>query len=279
MLASLRSSRSIVTICVLVLVATLVVSERAYAQKEFTIVGTVDCGLPSGRRCTIDDVLRLWTSDVTGERARFTVDVSWVKNQLVGYDQDDAICVEVRAMPDGTLQALGISSTCGAPPPTRRPTQEPRDGRQPDATPTPTATPKPAVREPLADLSLTKVGELFCPEGCYIVWTVVVRNDGPDAATNVRVGEYYDRDLQECFASSVDGSYDDEADIWTVGSLAVGESKTLELECDLDTSSEPDGFENTAEVISVDQRDPDSTPDNGDEEEDDWDTDFISMIE
>jgi len=274
LLTYLRSSRGIVTIGALVLVAMLFVSERAYAQKEFLIVGTVDCGLPSGRRCTIDDVLRLWTSDVTGERARFTVDVSWVKNQLAGYDQDDAVCVEVRAMPDGTLQAIGISATCGAPPPTRRPTQEPRDGRQPEIVPSPTSTPKPnAPTEPLADLSIAKEGELECGEGCYIDWTITITNHGPDVATNVVVGEFYDHEDMFCYV--LEGTpYNFDTDQWTVGTLGVGESQTLEFSCDLFFQREPDGFENTVEVVSVDQRDPDSTPNNGNPEEDDRATDF-----
>jgi uncharacterized repeat protein (TIGR01451 family) len=279
--AYLRSSQFFVTVGVLVLVAALLESGRAYAQKEFLIVGTVDCGVPSGRRCSIDDVLRLWTSDVTGERARFVVDVSWVKSQLGSYDQDDGVCIEVRAMPDGTLQALGISQTCGKPDPTRKPTKETDDRRDeaPTATPTPTRTPVTASPEPVdpsADLRIAKTGELICPEGCIATFTVTLHNDGPSAATNVVVGEFYNDGELECEQfSTVNGEYDTEADEWRVGTLAAGASATLDIFCFANFGEGTEGFENEVEVISVDQQDPDSTPNNDEEAEDDQATVFL----
>jgi hypothetical protein len=277
--AYLRSSQLIITILGMVFAAVLLGAGHAYAQKEFLIVGTVDCGLPSGRRCSIDEVIRLWTSDVTGERARFVVDVSWVKNQLGTYDQDDAICIEVRAMPDGTLQALGISQTCGRPPPTRRPTQEPRDGRdaQPTATPTPAPVASPHPVDPSADLRISKEGELICPEGCFVSWIVVLTNDGPDTATGVVVEDFYDAEELECEFFTEDGTFFPEANRWLIQTLGVGESATLEVQCFFDSQFEGSGFDNEVEVLASDQKDPDSTPNNDDPEEDDQASDFVPL--
>src|SRR5437867_2799804 len=64
--------------------------------KDIELTGTVDCGVRSGSRCAIGDVLRIWTTDVDGTRRLVTIDVSWVADQLPGIDQDDLMSFEVR---------------------------------------------------------------------------------------------------------------------------------------------------------------------------------------
>ena len=78
--------------------------------KEYDIAGTVDCGVRSGRHCSIDNALNIWTDDVSGQRQLVTVDVSWIRRKLPGLDQDDAIDLEVtdRAEAEGGIQALGV---------------------------------------------------------------------------------------------------------------------------------------------------------------------------
>jgi uncharacterized repeat protein (TIGR01451 family) len=98
-------------VAVAVLVGVWLVGQ-AYAEREFLIEGTVDCGLRSGQRCTIDGRIVVWTSDVTGERTRVVVDLSWVTRHLDSYDQDDPICLDVRIQPDNTLQAVGVVAPC-----------------------------------------------------------------------------------------------------------------------------------------------------------------------
>ena len=50
--------------------------------KNIDIIGTVDCGLPSGKRCSINDTLVLLTDNLTGAPTLATIDVSWIKDKL-----------------------------------------------------------------------------------------------------------------------------------------------------------------------------------------------------
>lgn len=77
--------------------------------KEFAAVGTVACGLPSGRHCAIDGRLTLCTSSVSGENERVVVDVSWILAQLPELDQDDEITLELQSTTTG-LRAPSASS-------------------------------------------------------------------------------------------------------------------------------------------------------------------------
>jgi hypothetical protein len=62
------------------------------------------------------------------------------------------------------------------------------------------------------------------------------------------------------------GTYSTLTDVWTVGSLAVGESATLDLTAEFTPIPV---MTNCAEVLHSDQFDPDSTPNNGNPLEDD----------
>ena len=79
--------------------------------KEYNIAGTVDCGLRSGQRCSIDSTVALWTEDISGSPQRVIVDVSWIRKQLPGLDQDEPIDLEVMDRPEamGGIQALGVT--------------------------------------------------------------------------------------------------------------------------------------------------------------------------
>jgi hypothetical protein len=84
------------------------------ARKDFALQGTVDCGIRSGRRCAIDDTLRVWTGDIGNVVQQVVIDVTWMKRQVNqrGLDQDDLVCIEVRERPDGLLQGLGFVEPC-----------------------------------------------------------------------------------------------------------------------------------------------------------------------
>src|SRR5688572_5616113 len=60
--------------------------------KEFALIGTVECGVPSGGRCDVVDTIGVLTDDVTGILARIVVDISWIREDLGGPRQDDPIC-------------------------------------------------------------------------------------------------------------------------------------------------------------------------------------------
>src|SRR5688572_17296373 len=63
-------------LAILLGVCLLVVGVGQGQAREFEIDGIADCGLRSDRRCSIDDVLALWTDDLSGELERIEVDVS-----------------------------------------------------------------------------------------------------------------------------------------------------------------------------------------------------------
>src|SRR5829696_4521330 len=79
--------------------------------KDFNIAGTVDCSQRSGRVCSIDNTVKLWTDDISGTRQLVTVDISWIRKRLPNLEQDDAIDFEVRELPtaDGGLQAISVT--------------------------------------------------------------------------------------------------------------------------------------------------------------------------
>lgn len=121
------------------------------SAKVFAIDGTVDCGVRSGRRCTIGDTLAVWTDDVSGALQRVVVDVSWIRRQLEQrrLDQDDRICLEVEDHPDGGLRALSLlecedagtqNPGVGRPEQPKRPNID-NEVVPPEATGTPTGTP------------------------------------------------------------------------------------------------------------------------------------------
>src|SRR4051812_34299962 len=65
-------------------------------SKDLELTGTVDCGVRSGHTCAIGDVVSIWTTDVDGTRRLVPVDITWIRSQLPGLDQDDQITFEVR---------------------------------------------------------------------------------------------------------------------------------------------------------------------------------------
>jgi hypothetical protein len=302
-----RWSGLLLRLGVLIVALTLLPYARAYAQHEITIEGTVDCGRTSGQRCDLGSEVAVWTYDISGTLQRVVVDLSWVQRQLDAYDQDDLIVIDVRILPDGTLQAVGIkqhadqpvahrdtddtpskegaTATPTAPIQTVTPTatrtasttptvtvtrtvtgtptasvtatltSTPTFTSTPTATATstftPTATPTPVV----ADLSLTKVDDSASRCGNdFTCWTVTVTNAGPNPATNLTVQEQpsgFSFDPADVTASA-GTSFDTATNVWTIGTLGIGQSATLELAVDHDGPSQT----NCAVVLHADQTDP-----------------------
>ncbi len=115
-----------------------------------------------------------------------------------------------------------------------------------------------------ADLELKKVVDT--PSACVgdtVTFTLTLENKGPETATNIQVSDPVPSGLTDIGSS---GGYDQGTGIWTVSSLAKDDTATLTLTGELSSSGT---VTNTAELIAVDQMDPDSTPGNGDENEDD----------
>ena len=102
--------------------------------------------------------------------------------------------------------------------------------------------------------------------GSQVIFTVVVKNDGATAASSVTVtspvptGATY-------FSDDGAGAYVNGTGLWTVGSIAAGDSAKLNMT--VTVASEGVVF-GQAEVTASSGIDPDSTPGNGSVIEDDW---------
>ncbi|WP_109745330.1 DUF7507 domain-containing protein [Arcicella aurantiaca] len=119
-----------------------------------------------------------------------------------------------------------------------------------------------------ADLSLKKkVDKYNVNAGETVTYTIVVKNVGPLTATNVKVQDILPTGLK--FVSSDDDVVNNKGKLTlSVDSIKAGESKTWEFKTLITHNSS--FITNHAQIIEVDQFDPDSTPANGtDNDEDD----------
>ena len=124
-----------------------------------------------------------------------------------------------------------------------------------------------AVTTLVADLALTKSTNNVRPNvGEQVTFTLTVQNDGPDAASGISVLDRLPAGMEFVSATASQGNYDDPSGIWTVGELADRGAATLDIVARVLTAGEQT---NTAEVVAVDQADPDSAPGNGVDSEDD----------
>ncbi len=115
--------------------------------------------------------------------------------------------------------------------------------------------------EPRIDLSVTKaVSDPVAAIGSEVEFTVTVANDGPSEATGVEVTDALPAGLGFVAAEATAGTYDEESGVWSVPTLSVGSSATLNVTASVDGTAE---VTNAAEVTAADQADVDSTPANG----------------
>ncbi|MEM1095144.1 MAG: T9SS type A sorting domain-containing protein, partial [Bacteroidota bacterium] len=130
----------------------------------------------------------------------------------------------------------------------------------------PTDTDTAEVREQAdkIDLEVAKTVDMPAPdEGDQVTFTVSVVNNGPAVATGVEVTDTLPAGLG--FISTNGGSQGSvsgtgPAIVWTVGTLGVNETATLEITVSVDAVGT---FVNEAEVTAADQDDVDSTPNDG----------------
>ncbi|MBR3141289.1 MAG: DUF11 domain-containing protein, partial [Methanobrevibacter sp.] len=103
-----------------------------------------------------------------------------------------------------------------------------------------------------ANVKKVKVGDT-------IIWIIIVKNNGPNRAVNVRVYDLINKGKTEYVESKVSkGIFYDGSGIWVIGDLDVGESATLILKTKALASGEIINF---AKVVS-DTPDPDKTNNN-----------------
>ena len=125
-----------------------------------------------------------------------------------------------------------------------------------------------------ADLSLTKgVNDARPNVGDDVAFTVVLTNDGPDTATNVKVSDPLPAGLSYASDDS-GGTYHPATGVWDVGNLPSGGTVTLTI---IATVEDYGTFLNVAQVSAADQFDPDSTPGNDDPLEDDQDVAILHV--
>ncbi len=126
----------------------------------------------------------------------------------------------------------------------------------------------------IADLSLSQTVNLPAANvGQNVIYSISVQNSGPDSATNLVVSDLLPMGLAFVNASVSQGTYDPVTGRWSVGSVAPGATPSLQLEARIESSG---GKTNTAEIISVDEFDPDSQPGNSLATEDDQASQLIT---
>ncbi|HDS59970.1 MAG TPA: DUF11 domain-containing protein, partial [Thermoplasmatales archaeon] len=130
---------------------------------------------------------------------------------------------------------------------------------------------------PSADLSVTKTApETSATVGENITFTIAVTNNGPDHATGVTVKELLPPGLIFLEHELSHGSYDSLRNLWHLCTLHPGETATIAITAQINQSGT---LTNTAEIISADQYDPNSTPGNNDPTEDDQDSHTLTAEE
>ena len=130
-----------------------------------------------------------------------------------------------------------------------------------------------------ADLSLDKAIDDATPEpGETVTYTISVSNSGVDEATGVVVADLLPSGMDYVSHAASAGSYNEATGVWTVGSIAGPAEPdptpgiaTLEIAAQV-TAAIGSTVTNSAEIIAVDQTDPNSRPNNGDPGEDDQDS-------
>ncbi|WP_298505669.1 gliding motility-associated C-terminal domain-containing protein [uncultured Maribacter sp.] len=122
----------------------------------------------------------------------------------------------------------------------------------------------------ITDISvLNTVDNLNPSVGDQIVFTITVTNDGPSDATGVIIEDIIASGYNFENAVASLGSYTEGIGSWDVGTLSNGSTETL----DITVTVLPNGeYANIAELIALDTFDPDSSPDNNLNSEDDQDT-------
>lgn len=125
-----------------------------------------------------------------------------------------------------------------------------------------------------ANLSLTKTVNNATPNfGTNVIFTVTVTNSGPNMATGLTVKDVLPAGLG--FVSS-SGGYVASNGIWTIGSLNVGSSATLLITASVTNAGVV--LVNMAQVWTVNQFDPNSTPGNSNPVEDDQASVFVTVL-
>ncbi|HYG74921.1 MAG TPA: DUF11 domain-containing protein, partial [Planctomycetota bacterium] len=167
----------------------------------------------------------------------------------------------------GANATLAITATTGAaavPSKTNTATITSLDQFDPD---TSDNTDSVTVTPLVANLTVDKTVSNATPiAGNNVVFTIVLKNFGPDNATNVAVSDVLPAGLTFVSSSASQGAYNNGTGVWSVGTVNAGGLATLNVTV---TASTVGAKTNTAQVSASDQYDPNSTPNNNNATEDD----------
>ena len=113
---------------------------------------------------------------------------------------------------------------------------------------------------PVIDLELDKTVSNATPDvGSNVVFTITVINQGPSAGSGIVVTDKLPTGYS-FVSSSAGADYNASTGDWSLGSLGVGETATLDITATVLASG---NYTNLAEVSDMNEQDIDSTPDNG----------------
>ena len=122
----------------------------------------------------------------------------------------------------------------------------------------------------ITDISVVKSADNLAPSvGSTITFTVTVNNDGPSDATGLVIEDVLASGYNFISATPSVGLYDEVIGSWDIASLTNGTTETLVIVATVLSNGD---YSNTAELIALDTFDPDSSPDNNLNSEDDQDT-------
>jgi uncharacterized repeat protein (TIGR01451 family) len=117
-----------------------------------------------------------------------------------------------------------------------------------------------AIAPSPADLELSKTVSNSNPTiGEIITFTTTLSNKGPGIASGIKVTDLLPIGLTFVSAAPAQGTYDSRTGIWDVGNMRDNLSRTLQIQATVSTGGT---FSSKAEVIAVNELDPDSTPGN-----------------
>mgnify|MGYP003634062138 CR=1 FL=1 len=110
-----------------------------------------------------------------------------------------------------------------------------------------------------ADIGITKIASNANPiEGEFMSFTVSVTNNGPKAATNLKILDQLPTGITYQDSLPSVGIYNPSTGIWDIGNLANGASASLILNVRVDGSTQGNTINNTAALNGMDQSDSNS---------------------
>src|SRR5690606_38903979 len=119
------------------------------------------------------------------------------------------------------------------------------------------------VTPQVADLQLVKTVDDSTPNvGDAVTFTIAVRNDGPNVATNVIVVDSLPNGYGAISTISDGGVPSGGTISWNIGSIAIGATKNLTFKAVVLTPGSGVKYNNIAKITDVDQYDSDSDPTN-----------------